>query len=331
MSILDLITKQFIDVIDWTESGDGVLAYRFPMQDREIQNGAQLTVRESQLALFVNEGKPADLFQPGLYTLTTRTLPVLTSLRNWDKRFASPFKSDVYFFSSREQLDQKWGTPNPVAIRDQEFGPIRIRAFGAYSYRLKDVRLFYQKVSGTRELYTVDDINGQLFAMITTAMASFLGTSLVGFVDMAANQTTFSETLQEPVGKALATYGLQLETFLVQSVSLPEELQERFDRAASMRIVGDVGRYAQYETADSIGTAAANPGGAAGIGAGLGAGMAIGQTMTANLASAPRPAAPAELADPLKAIEQLHALLGKGILTQAEFDAKKAELLQRIR
>ena len=332
MGIFDLITKQFIDVIDWTEGGDGVLAYRFPMQDREIQNGAQLTVRDSQLALFVNEGKTADLFEPGLYTLTTRTLPVLTSLRNWDKLFASPFKSDVYFFSTREQLDQKWGTPNPVTIRDKEYGPIRIRAFGAYSYRLKDVRVFYQKVSGTRDVYSVEDIDGQLLAMIMTAMASFLGASPVGFVDMAANQTVFSETLKEPVGKALASYGLQLETFMVQSVSLPEELQERFDRAASMRIVGDVGKYAQYETADSISTAAANPSGAAGVGAGLGAGMAIGQTMAANLAGAPRPsAAPAEVADPVKAIEQLHDLLVKGILTQAEFDAKKAELLQRIR
>src|SRR5262249_49876678 len=163
--------------------------------------------------------------QPGLYTLNTRTLPVLTSLRNWDKLFASPFKSDVYFFSTREQIDQKWGTSNPVTIRDKEYGPIRIRAFGAYSYRLKDVRLFYQKVSGTRELYTADDVGGQLLAMIMTAMASFLGNAPVGFVDMAANQATFSETLKEPVGKALATYGLQLETFLVESVSLPEELQ----------------------------------------------------------------------------------------------------------
>src|SRR5574340_518198 len=154
MSLFDFVAKQFIDVIHWTEPQDGILAYRFPMSGMEIQNGASLTVRESQLAVFVDEGKVADVFQPGRYTLTTQTLPVLTYLKNWDKLFESPFKSDVYFFSTRLQLDRKWGTPNPITIRDKEFGIVRLRAFGIYSYRVTDPKKFYTEVSGTRETYT---------------------------------------------------------------------------------------------------------------------------------------------------------------------------------
>ena len=162
MSLRDFLSKQFIDVIDWTEPEDGILAYRYPMQDREIQNGGKLTVRESQYAVFVNEGKVADAFGPGLYTLNTQTLPILTYLKNWDKAFQSPFKSDVYFFSARTQTDQHWGTPNPVTIRDKEFGAIRLRGFGIYSYHLADAKSFYTKISGTRDIYHVTDLEGQL-------------------------------------------------------------------------------------------------------------------------------------------------------------------------
>src|ERR1700728_2755281 len=146
MSLRDFIAKQWIDVIQWTEPEDGVLAYRYPMQDMEIQNGGSLTVRESQMALFVNEGKVADVFGPGLYKLTTQTLPVLTYLRNWDKLFQSPFKSDVYFFSLRDQIDQRWGTPQPITIRDKEFGALRIRANGVYSYRIANPGMFWTRL-----------------------------------------------------------------------------------------------------------------------------------------------------------------------------------------
>src|SRR5690349_2470463 len=161
MSLRSFISKQFIDVIDWVEPGDGILAYRYPMQDREIQNGGQLTVRDSQLALFVNEGQIADQFTPGLHTLNTQTLPILTYLRNWDKAFKSPFKSDVYFFSTRQQVNQKWGTATPITIRDREFGAVRMRAYGIYSYHIGDPKAFHQKVSGTREAYRVSDLQGQ--------------------------------------------------------------------------------------------------------------------------------------------------------------------------
>src|ERR1700731_1350188 len=162
MSLRDFLKKQFIDVIAWTEPQDGILAYRFPMQDMEIQNGGKLTVGESQMAAFVNEGRVADVFGPGLYTLNTQTLPILTYLMNWDKAFKSPFKSDVYYFSARTQTDQHWGTQNPISIRDKEFGAVRLRGFGIYSYHIKDAKTFYLKISGTREVYTAGDLEGQV-------------------------------------------------------------------------------------------------------------------------------------------------------------------------
>ncbi|MDO9216119.1 MAG: SPFH domain-containing protein, partial [Lacisediminimonas sp.] len=161
MALMDFIKKQFIDIIQWTEASDGTLAWRFPMADMEIQYGASLTVRESQMAVFVNEGRIADVFGPGMYKLTTQTIPVLTYLKNWDKLFESPFKSDVYFFSTRQQIDQKWGTPQPITIRDADFGAVRLRAFGNYSFRVADPKLFHTEISGTRDTYTVQDLDGQ--------------------------------------------------------------------------------------------------------------------------------------------------------------------------
>src|SRR5262249_45369411 len=186
---------QFIDVIQWTEAGSGVLAYRYPMRDMEIRNGAVLTVRESQMALFVNEGKIADVFGPGRYVLTTQTLPVLTYLKNWDKLFESPFKSDVFFFSTREQTDQKWGTSTPITLRDKEFGVIRLRANGTYSYQIVDAKTFWTKLSGSVDVYTVENIEGQLRSAILTAIASHLGESDVAFIDMAHDQSKFSDQL----------------------------------------------------------------------------------------------------------------------------------------
>ncbi len=329
MGLMDFLKKQFIDVIEWIEPGDGILSYQYPMEDREIQNGAQLTVRDSQLALFVNEGKIADLFSPGRYTLKTQTLPLLTNLKNWDKLFASPFKSDLYFFSTREQIDQRWGTSNPIVLRDKEFGAIRLRAHGTYSYKMTDPRLFYQKISGTRALYKVDELEAQLRSLILTALSSHFGAAEVAFIDLAAQQDRFSNILKDVLNPAFAQYGLELATFLIQNISLPEELQKYLDKASSMRLLGDLKRYAQFQAADSIPLAAQNEGGAAGVGIGLGAGMGFGQAM-ANVfqADGGKSAEPKE--DVFATLEKLQALLSKGILTQEEFDRKKAELLSRI-
>ena len=345
MALMDFIKKQFIDVIHWTEEGDGVLAMRYPMQDFEIQNGAQLTVRDSQMAVFVNEGQVADVFGPGLYKLTTQTLPVLTNLKNWDKLFDSPFKSDVYFFSTRLQLDRKWGTPNPITIRDKDFGIIRMRAFGIYSYKLADPGKFYKEISGTREEYGVDDLDGQLRNLVIGSMTDLFGQSAIPFIDMAANQEELGAALKAKMEAVFDRYGLALDSFVLQNVSLPEELQKILDTKISMNMIGDMGRYTQYQVANAIPLAAQNEGGMAGIGAGLGAGMSIGQTMGAAMTQAmqpgaaqPAPAAPAAVAavagvsadDVVATLEKLHGLVAKGILSQAEFDAKKAELLGKL-
>lgn len=280
MSLRDFLSKQFIDVIDWTEPEPGILAYRYPMQDREIQNGGKLTVRDSQWAVFVNEGKIADAFGPGLYTLTTNTLPILTYLNNWDKAFQSPFKSDVYFFSTRIQTDQHWGTPNPITIRDKEFGAIRLRGFGIYSYHINDAKAFYSKISGTSEIYRVPDLEGQLRNTIIARMTDAFAGSQVPFLDMAANQGALGQKINDTLRPAFAEYGLALDSFVVENLSLPDELQKILDQRISMNMLGDLGKYTQYQVAQSIPIAAANEGGGAvGIGAGLGAGVAMGQAM----------------------------------------------------
>ena len=280
MSLRDFISKQWIDVIDWTEPEDGILAYRYPMQDREIQNGGKLTVRDSQLAVFVNEGKIADAFAPGLYTLNTNTLPILTYLKNWDKKFQSPFKSDVYFFSTRIQTDQHWGTQNPITIRDKEFGAIRLRGFGIYSYHLAEPKSFYTKISGTRDIYHVADLEGQVRNTIIAKMTDAFAASQVPFLDMAANQGALAEKISEQLKPAFTDYGLSLDSFVVENLSLPDELQKVLDQRISMNVLGDMGKFTQYQVAQAIPIAAGNEGGGAvGIGAGLGAGVAMGQAM----------------------------------------------------
>ncbi|MGA3018734.1 MAG: SPFH domain-containing protein [Bryobacteraceae bacterium] len=294
MSIRDFLIKQLIDVIQWTEADETLLAYRYPMQDMEIQNGGQLTVRESQTALFVNEGRIADVFGPGLYTLTTRNLPVLTDLMNWDKGFESPFKSDVYFYSLRLRLDQKWGTATPITIRDKEFGAVRLRGYGIYSYRIADPKAFYTNVSGTRESYYVSDLEGQLRNTIVAKMTDIFAPSEVAFVDMAANQAKLAEKIAAGLKPAFAGLGLELRQFVVENLSLPDELQKVLDQRIGMNMAGDPARYAQFQAAQAMPIAAANPGGAAGAGVGLGAGLAMAQSMMGALkAPAAEPAAAA--------------------------------------
>lgn len=325
--MFDLFKKQFIEVIEWTEDSDGVLSYRFPTLDKEIQSGAQLTVRDSQMALFVNEGNIADCFSPGRYSLTTQNMPIMTTLMNWDKAFKSPFKSEVYFFSTREQIDQRWGTQTPISIRDKEFGVIRLRAFGSFSYQIDEPTTFYQKISGSRASYTTSELDGQLRALIITHIATKLGQADTAFLDMAANQQKFSEQLKAELDMPFMQYGLKLNTFMVQSVTLPEELQEYLDKQSQMSLVGDLKKYANFQAADSIAAAASNPGGMAGAGMGLGVGAALGQQMAGALGQS-SPSAAQE--DPYEKLEKLHSLLTKGVLTQEEFDRKKAEILKSI-
>ena len=344
MALMDFIKKQFIDVIQWTESDDGTLAWRFPMQDMEIQYGASLTVRESQMAVFVNEGQVADVFGPGLYKLTTQNIPLLTNLKNWDKLFESPFKSDVYFFSTRQQVDQKWGTPQPISIRDKDFGAVRLRAFGNFAFRVADPKLFHTEISGTRAEYRVPDVEGQLRGLILQHIADGIAGIGIPFLDLAANQMEFARALATELTPAFAALGLKLEGMTVQSVSLPEELQKILDQRIGMGMVGqDMGKFMQYQTAQAIPKMAEGGGGGNGIAGdamGLGAGVALGQVLAQNLqqglqppaAAAPAAAAAAVLKpeDVLATLEKLGELKAKGILTDEEFASKKAELLKKL-
>jgi len=342
MSLTDFIKKQFIDILEWTEDGDGVLAWRYPMMDHEIQYGGSLTVRESQMALFVNEGKVADVFGPGRYKLTTQTIPVLTYLRNWDKLFQSPFKSDVIFFSTRRQIDQRWGTAQPISIRDKDFGAVRLRAFGNYAYRVADPKLFYGEIAGTRERYTVEDLDGQLRGLVLQQISVAIAQSGVPFLDLASNQVEFARALEAAATPAFAAIGLKLEGVTVQNVSLPDELQKVLDQKIGMGMVGqNMSQFMQYQTAQAIPklaeAAGQGGGGVAGEALGLGAGLALGQTLAQNLqqglqagAAGAAAAATAKPEDILGTLEKLGELKAKGILTDAEFSAKKAELLKKL-
>ena len=346
MALMDFIKKQFIDILEWTEAGDGTLAFRYPMAGNEIQYGGSLTVRESQAAVFINEGKVADVFAPGMYKLTTQTLPVLTYLKNWDKLFQSPFKSDVYFFSTRQQLDRRWGTSQPITIRDKDFGAVRLRAFGNYAFQITDPKLFHTAVSGTRDRYTVDDIDGQLRGLMLQHISDAVAQSGIPFLDLAANQIEFAKQLQEATAAEFTKLGLSLVSVTVQSVSLPEELQKILDQKIGMGMVGnDMGKFMQYQTAQAIPKFAEGAGGgggiagdAMGLGAGVALGQVLGQQLNQGLQAAPAAAAAAAAAagagikpeEVMATLEKLGDLKAKGILTEDEFAAKKAELLKKL-
>src|SRR3569623_2961953 len=323
MSLMEFIKKQFIDIIQWTEPADGILTWRFPMQDMEIQYGGSLTVRESQVAVFVNEGKIADVFAPGMYKLTTQTLPVLTYLKNWDKLFQSPFKSDVYFLSTRLQTDQRWGTPQPITIRDKDFGAVRLRAVGNYAYSVADPKTFYQRISGTRDLYRVEDLEPQLRGLFLQNISDAIANSGVAFLALAANQVAFANALKNQLAPQFVSLGLKLEVVTVQNVSLPEELQKILDQKIGMGMVGnDMGRFVQYQTAQAIPGMTQGGGGSgiAGDAMGLGAGVALGQVLAQNLQqglqgggaqAAQAAAAPVKADDVMAMLEKLGELMSK--------------------
>ena len=331
--MLDFLKKQFVDVIEWLEQ-PGQLAWRVPFADQEIQNGAQLTVRETQSAAFFDQGKLADYFGPGLHRLDTANLPLLTNLMNWDKAFKSPFKSDVVFFSLKEQAGLKWGTAQPITIRDAEFGAIRLRAFGTYSFQITGLQDFASRLLGTLGEVTASSLEPQLRSAIQTSIATALGSSGIPFLDLAANQQKMSDQIKIEVDKAFAQWGLTCLSFYVESVSLPDDVQAHLDKGSSMRVIGDLDRYTKFQTAEAIEKAAGQEGGLAGLGAGMGVAANLGAAMAQSFAPSPAPqpaaaAAPAE--DPFAVIEKLHKLVTIGALSQEEFDAKKAELLSRIK
>jgi len=274
------VGSQFIEIIEWLDQTNDTLVYRFPVYNQEIKMGAQLVVRENQVALFVNEGQVADLFTPGRYELSTQNIPIMTTLRGWKYGFQSPFKAEVYFFNTRLFTDLKWGTSNPVMMRDPEFGMIRLRAFGTYAMRIKDAKEFFKSIVGTQHLTKTDDILGQLRSSILSKLSDALAEAKIPALDLASKYDELSQVAKGVLSPEFASYGIDLAKFFIENVSLPEEVEAAIDQRTKLGVLGDkMQQYAQMQTAESIKIAAANPGGIAGAGAGIGAGMAIGNAM----------------------------------------------------
>ena len=286
MGIFDAIKSQFIEVIEWLDDSGNTMLYRFPVQGQEIKNGAQLTVRESQAAVFVFQGQIADVFGPGLHTVDGGNTPILSKLGAWKYGFNSPFKAEVYFVSTRQFTDRKWGTPNPVMMRDTDFGMVRLRAFGIYSMRIQEPREFIKEVAGTNGRFVTEDIEGQLKRTLVSGFSDALGEAKIPALDLASNYDELSRLGRAKLNEEFKSFGLELTKFLVENISLPQEVEQAMDKRTSMGVIGDVGRYAQFQAADAMRDAAQNTSGGAGTGAGLGAGFAIGNAMAGAMTDA---------------------------------------------
>src|SRR5712691_705949 len=294
MGLFDALRTQFIEVIQWLDDSTDTLVYRFPVHGQEINMGAQVTVRENQVALFINEGQTADLFTPGRYQLSTQNMPILTKLKSWKYGFESPFKAEVYFFNMRLFTDLKWGTQNPVMMRDKDFGMIRLRAYGTYATRIADVKAFFKAIVGTQGLTNTGDILGQLRSTILSRLSDAIAEAHIAALDLSTQYDELSAAAVKILQPEFGAYGLELSKFYIENVSLPEEVEAAIDQRTKLGVLGDrMQQYTQLQTADAIKVAAANPGGLAGAGASLGAGMAIGgamgQAMNAPSSAPPPP------------------------------------------
>lgn len=284
MGILNFIKGELIDIIEWTDDSTNTMVYRFPDEDREIKMNAQLTVRESQAAVFVNEGQIADVFGPGRYTLTTQNMPVLTTLKSWKYGFESPFKAEVYFVNTKQFTNQKWGTMNPIMMRNAEFGMIRLRAYGIYSFRVQDPAQFLREVFGTNSKFDTESIAGQLKSSIVPGISDMLAEFGKPAIDLALYYNELSAAALEKIQDRFTPFGLKLESFFIENISLPEEVEKIMDQRTSMGVIGDMNKFTQFQAAQAIRDAAQNEGGGlAGAGVGLGAGAALGNAFSAAM------------------------------------------------
>jgi len=290
MGILDRLSpsSQFIEVIEWLDDSGNTLIYRFPVRDQEIKNGAQLIVRESQAAVFVFEGQIADQFGPGRYTIDGGNTPILSKLGAWKYGFNSPMKSEVYFVSTKQFQDLKWGTPNPVMMRDTDFGMVRLRAFGIYSIRVADPQALIKEIAGTNAHFVTEDVEGQLKRTLVSSFSDALGESKIAALDLASNYDELGKFMRGKMNEDFKGWGLELTKFVIENISLPQEVEAAMDKRTSMGVIGDVGRYTQFQAADAMRDAAQNPSGGAGTGAGLGAGFAVGNAMAGAMTDAIR-------------------------------------------
>lgn len=284
MAIWDVIKGELIDIIEWLDSSNDTLVHRFDRRRNEIKNGAKLIVREGQVAVLVNEGEIADAFTPGTYTLATRNLPILATLKGWKYGFESPFKAEVYFISTRKFTDRKWGTMNPIMLRDAEFGPVRLRAYGNYAMRVTEPRVFLREIVGTDVQFTTDEITSQLRNMIVSRLSDIIAESKIPVLDLAANYDELGDFVTTRLHPEFAAFGLEVSNLLVENISLPEAVEEALDKRSSMGIIGDLTKYTQYETAAAMHAAAENPSGMAGGGMGMGMGFAMANQMAGSMA-----------------------------------------------
>jgi membrane protease subunit (stomatin/prohibitin family) len=291
MGILDRVNpfNQFIEVIEWLDDSGNTMLYRFPVADQEIKNGAKLTVRESQAAVFVFQGQIADVFPPGFYTIDGGNTPILSKLGAWKYGFNSPFKAEVYFVNTKQFTDLKWGTMNPIMMRDADFGMVRLRAFGIYSIRVLDPRAFIKEVAGTNGKFDTEDIEGQLKRTLVSGFTDALGESKIAALDLASNYDELGVFGRKKLNDEFKSFGLELTKFIIENISLPPEVEAAMDKRTSMGVLGDAQRYAQFQAADAMRDAAQNPSGGAGLGAGLGAGFAVGGAMANAMGGALNP------------------------------------------
>ena len=288
MGLLDKLRGELVDIVEWIDHTRDTLVWRFPRYHNQIKNGAQLIVRPGQVAVFVHRGQLADVLEPGHYRLSTDNLPILSTLQGWPHGFDSPFKSEVYFASTRQVVDLKWGTPNAIMLRDPEFGPIRLRAFGNYTLKATDPRALLKELVGTDAVFEADEIHELMRAIITTALADMLGESEIAALDLAANYQEFSERLRrEVVERVDDEYGLDVPQLYIVNISLPEAVEQALDARTSMGVVGDMGRFQQYQMGRAMTAAAENPsGGGAAEGMGLGLGFAMAGRMMQDVGQA---------------------------------------------
>jgi len=295
MGIFSWLFSQTIDVIDWTDNSHDTMVWRYPRQDNAIKYGAKLIVRESQVAVFVNEGEIADVLEPGTYELETNNLPILTDLQHWDHGFNSPFKAEVYFLSTKRFPDLKWGTKNPIMVRDSEFDMVRLRAFGTYEIRIDDPEKFLREIVGTDNHFTTDEIDDQLSNLIVSKLAVVLGQDNTPALDLAANYENFGRYITEGIAPYFQEYGLKLTKILVENISLPEEVQKALDTRTSRAISGNLDEHLKYQTAEAMGNAT---GGSMGDMVGMGAGIAVGQQMADAMKPSHQPSAETSPATP---------------------------------
>jgi membrane protease subunit (stomatin/prohibitin family) len=302
MALWDKLRGELIDIIEWVDDTPDTMVWRFPRYENEIKNGAKLIVRESQVAAFVREGQLADMFNPGTYTLETRNLPILSTLAGWKYGFNSPFKAECYFVSTKVFTGHKWGTKNPIMLRDPEFGPVRLRAFGTFAVKVSDPPTFIKQVVGTNSRFSVEDINQQLRDMMVARFADVLGQSKIPVLDMAGNQDELGKYVTGRIHDDFAPYGLQVVSLMVENISLPPEVEQAMDKRTSMGVIGNLQAYTQFQAANAISDAAKNPGGMAGAGVGIGMGVGLGQQVANAMGQSmqsPGMAAPPPLPQPV--------------------------------